>query len=167
MQYYYLGLGSNLDPYTNVPRMLEALQGLTPELVVSSIIGSQPKGMISNKRFLNLAARIQSELSPEALKAQFNAIEGLLGRDRTDPNRSFKDRTADIDILFHTPLTVKYIPLQELPPEPYLSRPMVELLYFLGISCDAPRPYFQQTEHVLFRRQEIGDAPIWLDVVEA
>jgi 2-amino-4-hydroxy-6-hydroxymethyldihydropteridine diphosphokinase len=167
MQYYYLGLGSNIDPFNNVPRMLEALQGLSPQLAISTIIGSRPKGMISNNPFLNLAVRIQSDLSPEALKAQFNAIETALGRDRTDPNRSYKDRTADIDILFHTPLTQSHIPLQEFPPEPYLNRPLADLLYFLGIRCDAPKPQFDKVENVLFRDVKIGNHPIWLNLVEA
>lgn len=166
MQNYYLGLGSNIEPYTNVPRMLEALQRLSPELAVSSIISTQPKGIVTQKRFLNLAARIKSDLSPEALKAQFNTIERLLGRDRSDPNRSFKDRTADIDILFHTPISQQFIPLQELPPEPYLSRPMIELLHFLSIQCDAPKPIFPQTESVLLHGRSVGNGPMELQQVE-
>lgn len=166
MQYYYLGLGSNIDPYTNVPRMLEALQMISPELAISSIIYTQPKGIVTQKRFLNLAARIQSDLSPEALKARFNTIETVMGRDRSDPNRSFKDRTADIDILFHTSLVEQDIPLQTLPPEPYLNRPVVELLHFLGVKCDAPKPTFKQTENVLLRGRKVGNTPVWLDKVE-
>ncbi len=166
MQYYYLGLGSNIEPRINVPRMLEALQALSPELAISSIISTQPKGMVTQKRFLNLAARIQSELSPKALKAQFNAIETAMGRDRSDPDRSYKDRTADIDILFYTPLSQRHIPLALLPPEPYLSRPIVELAHFLGLSCDAPKPVFPKTENVSLQGRQIGDEPISLHVVE-
>ena len=55
--------------------------------------------MNTKRDFLNALFIIQTSMSAEQLKQEFNRIEEALGRDRSDPQRSFKDRTIDIDIL--------------------------------------------------------------------
>jgi 2-amino-4-hydroxy-6-hydroxymethyldihydropteridine diphosphokinase len=156
---YYLGLGSNLSPHTNVVEMLKALMDLSDEVIISRVIQTQPAGFPSEKIFLNLAARIQSELEPEALKQRFNQIEIDLGRDRTDPNRKLKDRVADIDILFYTRPEVTQVEARELPPEPYLRAPVVELLDHLEVQHLVISPEMPEGVELELDGKKIGKTP--------
>ena len=62
-------------------------------------IVTQPVDMKTNHPFLNALFTLDTELTAEQLKRQFNQIEETLGRDRSDPMSSVKDRPIDIDIL--------------------------------------------------------------------
>ena len=55
--------------------------------------------------FLNAAASIQTDLSPQALNAWLHALEDAHGRDRSGPR--FSDRTLDIDVVFYGDLVVE------------------------------------------------------------
>lgn len=97
--WYLCGLGSNIRPWENLPRALDRLVRKTGRLRVSPIIATPPYGIDSDRGFLNALVVLQSPLPEAALKDWFNGIEEALGRDRSDPASSHKDRTIDIDIL--------------------------------------------------------------------
>lgn len=99
MAYYYLSLGTNIDPEVNSVKMLNLLLQEFGALVSYPFIYTQPEKIESPHIFINSVAIILSSLDGTALKARLNAFEISLGRDRDDPNRSIKDRPADIDIL--------------------------------------------------------------------
>ncbi|MEA5466135.1 2-amino-4-hydroxy-6-hydroxymethyldihydropteridine diphosphokinase [Leptothoe sp. PORK10 BA2] len=96
---YLIGIGSNLDPHSNVSRALQSLLPSVERCIVSRAIQTSAVGMETDFPFINLAAYIETSLDAVALKARFNAIETSLGRDRTDPLCKVKDRPIDLDIL--------------------------------------------------------------------
>ena len=96
---YLCSLGSNIEPELHFSRAKHYLAKLADELEFSRDIATQPVGMKTNHPFLNALFILETALTPSALKAEFNQIEVLLGRDRSDPLCSVKDRPIDIDIL--------------------------------------------------------------------
>lgn len=99
VSYYYLALGSNLSPARNIARGLSLLQAQFNYLLVWPVVETPPTAMKSDKHFYNTLVIVRSALSPATLKAQCNQIETALGRDRSDPLSSQKDRPLDIDVL--------------------------------------------------------------------
>ncbi len=95
-----IAIGSNIDPETNIPRILWRLLDHFAPLYLSRILRTDPVGIHSRAQFLNLAVFISTEHSVAQLKTLTNTIETRLGRDRADPGHSRKDRPADLDILF-------------------------------------------------------------------
>ncbi|MEN0003215.1 MAG: 2-amino-4-hydroxy-6-hydroxymethyldihydropteridine diphosphokinase [Bacteroidota bacterium] len=133
--FYFVSLGSNIRPTYHVPQMLEHLLAISPQLDISTIGKTTPAGMLSTEHyFLNLAVRIQTAHSPEALKKVFNAIEVKLGRDRSDPLSKKKDRPADLDILFQLQAGQQEVPLALMPPEPYVRPFVLELMDYLDMN---------------------------------
>ncbi len=96
---YYLSLGSNLAPTEHIARALRELSERYGTVLVLPIVRTQPCAINSNNGFLNTIAVISSDESSTALKSWLNRLEMEHGRDRSDPQRSHKDRTLDIDIL--------------------------------------------------------------------
>ncbi|UTW10561.1 2-amino-4-hydroxy-6-hydroxymethyldihydropteridine diphosphokinase [Marinobacterium rhizophilum] len=97
--YYYLSVGSNIDPEINIARCLEILLENFATAVVYPCTYTQPECIITDRVFINTLLVIRSNLDPVSLKAFFCSVEERLGRDRTDSERSRKDRTCDIDII--------------------------------------------------------------------
>ncbi len=97
--YYYLSIGSNIDPRTNASKIIRQLADNFGPLISYPFLSNAPLHIPSKRRFLNSVAILKSDQPPESVKAILNRIEITLGRDRSDPERSLKDRTADIDIL--------------------------------------------------------------------
>ncbi len=102
--YYYLSIGTNIEPEMNAVRISTALAHAFGQFALYPFIYTAPVNMQSKKVFLNSLAIIHSDLDAKAVKHELNIIEMQLGRDRQDPMRSEKDRTADIDILAAHPL---------------------------------------------------------------
>ncbi len=93
----YLLLGSNVEAERNLPAAVALLRehGL---VAVSAAYETAPVGTGHVEPFLNAAALIETELSPEAVKRDVCAgIEHALGRVR-DPADKFGPRTIDLDI---------------------------------------------------------------------
>ncbi len=130
---HFLGIGSNLRPNESFPKIVDELLRLGPRLAVSRVIETEPVGLPSENQFLNGAAALWADLSPEQLKKACVAIEEKLGRDRTDPRRKFRDRPADIDILFSLDPSNPSVPWASLPKQSYIRLPLLELLFHLGL----------------------------------
>jgi 2-amino-4-hydroxy-6-hydroxymethyldihydropteridine diphosphokinase len=96
----YVGLGSNLaDPRKQVIRALEALRGLPgTRLVVSSpLYRTQPLGEVVQPAFVNAAAGLLTQATPEELLAALRALERELGRE--PPRERWGPRVIDLDLL--------------------------------------------------------------------
>lgn len=95
----YLGLGSNMgDRRAHLAwalRRLDQEYGLTG---VSSVWETEPVGYRDQGRFLNLVARVETEVAPRPLLDRLRTLEAERGRERT-----FRDapRTLDIDVLLY------------------------------------------------------------------
>lgn len=97
----YLGLGSNLgDREANIRSALAAIGRLDKcELIrSSSLYETDPVGIREQPDFLNAAAEIRTELTPEELLTALREVELATGREKT-----FKwgPRIIDIDILLY------------------------------------------------------------------
>lgn len=97
--YHYISVGSNIDPEVNIVRCLETLLARFGNVFIYPCTYTQPVNIVTDKRFINTLGVIRSDLSPRRLKQVFCEIEEALGRDRADVERSYKDRTCDIDII--------------------------------------------------------------------
>ena len=96
---FLMGIGSNIKPHENLVAIIDQLLEHFPRITLSRVLMLPPIGMNSQHDFLNVVVFIETEITEDKLKDICNAIEVNLGRDRTDPTRKTKDRTADLDIL--------------------------------------------------------------------
>jgi len=99
MRRVYLSLGSNLgDRAGYLRRALEMLAGLpgTRVAAASSMLETPPWGKTDQPAFLNMAAELDTSLTPEELLAETRKIENALGRQRTE---HWGPRTLDLDLL--------------------------------------------------------------------
>lgn len=99
-----LSLGSNLDPERHLRAAIDALRARFDELMVSAVYRFPAVGY-AGADFLNAAAVLRTDLSPEALNAWLHALEDAHGRDRSGPR--YSDRTLDIDIVLYDDLVVE------------------------------------------------------------
>jgi 2-amino-4-hydroxy-6-hydroxymethyldihydropteridine diphosphokinase len=112
----YLGLGSNIDPGKNITSGIAALREKFGRVDLSPAYQTPAFGF-EGEDFINLAARIETELSPLELKEFLHDLEDRHQRNRDAPK--FSDRTLDIDILLYDDLYLV---------SPALSLPRGEIL---------------------------------------
>ncbi len=98
----YIGLGSNLGrPRETIERAL-ALLGEHESIRltgISSLRETDPVGYLDQPRFLNGAARLETELSARELLGVLLDVERTLGRVRDGPR--YGPRTIDLDLLLY------------------------------------------------------------------
>lgn len=102
----YIALGANLgDPVATVNAAFAALAALpqTRLLATSALYRTAPVGITEQPEFINAAARVDTELAPEALLDQLLAIEQQFGRIRGERNGP---RTLDLDVLLYDDLVL-------------------------------------------------------------
>ncbi len=129
---YILGIGSNINPEANITQIISLLLTAFPHLALSRVIKIPPVGMNSQHYFLNVAVYIETALSNNELKLLCNKIETQLGRDRNDPASKTKDRTADLDILFHAKSAADLLtPVNRITDEYFLYPILEELIAYL------------------------------------
>jgi 2-amino-4-hydroxy-6-hydroxymethyldihydropteridine diphosphokinase len=96
----YLLLGSNIgDREQHIHHGVEQIRALAGNIVtISSFYETEPWGVTDQTDYLNAAALIETELTPEKLFHRLKSIEA--GEGRTD-QKKYAPRTLDIDILFY------------------------------------------------------------------
>jgi 2-amino-4-hydroxy-6-hydroxymethyldihydropteridine diphosphokinase len=124
----YLGLGSNIDATAHIRSGIEALREAFSPVELSPIYRAPAVGFHGND-FINLVARIETELTPLDLKRFLHALEDRHGRDRAQPK--FSDRTLDIDILLYDDLYLLSpeleIPRDEILTAAHVLKPLADL----------------------------------------
>ena len=99
----YLGLGSNVDPEANLRAAVDELRKRFRQVVLSPVYQSAAVGFEGDD-FLNLVARVESDLGPREVIVEIEAIHDLAGRRRSsDP---FGPRVIDVDLLLYGDLVV-------------------------------------------------------------
>jgi len=93
---YYLSLGSNINPESNIDLGISQLSKILTETECSSIHQTQAEGFEGDD-FLNLIFSGVSSLAFEDLNKKLKDIEDSSGRDRNA--KKFSSRTLDIDIV--------------------------------------------------------------------
>ena len=102
MKIIFLGIGTNLG---NREKNLEqAVARIGRVLISSSIFQTEPWGFQSEKDFLNMAVKIETELAPHVLLEKIQAIESVMGRVRGPEH--FSSRLIDIDILLYDDIII-------------------------------------------------------------
>jgi 2-amino-4-hydroxy-6-hydroxymethyldihydropteridine diphosphokinase len=96
----YLALGSNLgDRTAHLRKALERLEAAEVRIVRrSSVYETEPRELLDQPWFLNMALESETALFPMQLLARIQNIEIELGRQRRTPKGP---RTIDIDILLY------------------------------------------------------------------
>ena len=99
MKNIYLGIGSSLGKREeNLYRAINYIAELIgPPEAISSIYETEPWGFRSDDLFLNIVAKVESQLPPHELLEATMLIERKMGRVRGDDK--YSSRNIDIDIL--------------------------------------------------------------------
>ena len=97
--YFYLSLGSNIDPERSAVQMTLHLCQKFGVIALYPFRYTEPESIESEGLFVNSLAVVQAVMPTSVVKLKLNQIETAMGRDRNDPLRSQKNRAADIDIL--------------------------------------------------------------------
>ncbi len=127
----FIGLGSNQgDSLGYLRSALEALEAMPGIRVVScsGIYRTRPVGDVPQPDFLNMAARLEVDLAPEALLERMLEVERGLGRVRTV---RWGPRTIDIDLLLQEDHVVSgqrlTLPHPELANRGFVLAPLAEI----------------------------------------
>jgi 2-amino-4-hydroxy-6-hydroxymethyldihydropteridine diphosphokinase len=128
----YVGLGANLgDREGSLRRALVLLAEETGIVVaaVSTFRETEPVGYLDQPRFVNAAARLETELTPRGLLAALLEVERKLGRDRSGPR--FGPRKVDLDLLLFDELELDEegltVPHPRLHERAFVLEPLAEL----------------------------------------
>jgi 2-amino-4-hydroxy-6-hydroxymethyldihydropteridine diphosphokinase len=126
----YLSLGSNIAPADNLTGAIRLLANLTDLIAVSSVWETAPLGGNHQPFYLNAAAIVQTEKTPQRLKTEvLDFIEQTLGRERQADK--FAPRTIDIDIMLFNDqifdMGHRHIPDAELVERAFVALPMAEI----------------------------------------
>lgn len=125
-----IALGSNLDPELHLRAAVLRLTGLCHVLAVSPVYSSAPVDTSDQPPFLNAAAAIETNLTPEVLKTEvLERIEQELGRVR-DADK-FGPRTIDLDLAFYDDVVLTldqgHIPHRDVLLYPHVARPLADI----------------------------------------
>ena len=128
MSIVYLGLGSNIDARNNISSGIDTLRQAFGRVECSPVYQTPAFGFEGDD-FINLVARVETEMSPLELKSFLTGLEDRHGRDRQSPK--FSDRTLDIDTLLYDDLYLLSpalnIPHDEILEAVHVLKPLAEL----------------------------------------
>ena len=104
----YLSLGTNLgDRPKNLSSALKLIGKKVGTVVsISDVMETDPWGFDSSNRFLNMVAKVETNLQPFDVLHATQEIERKLGRTKKTVNREYHDRLIDIDILLYDNLAM-------------------------------------------------------------
>ena len=124
----WLGLGSNVNAETNIRAAIGALDERFDAVELSPAYASTSVGFEGDD-FINLVARVETDMSPLELRQYLRDLEDHYGRKRDVPK--FSDRSLDIDILLYDDLVVLSpvleIPRAEITKYAHVLKPLVDL----------------------------------------
>ena len=124
----WLGLGSNVLAETHIRAGIDALEKDFQNVVLSPVYASTAVGFDGDD-FINLVARVETELHPMELREYLRDLEDRFGRKRDVAK--FSDRSLDIDILLYDDLVllspVLEIPRAEILKFPHVLKPLADL----------------------------------------
>ena len=124
----WLGLGSNVNSDAHIRAGINALKKDFENVSLSPAYTSKSVGFDGDD-FINLVARVETELLPLELRQYLRDLEDGYGRKRDVPK--FSDRSLDIDILLYDDLVllspVLQIPRPEIMKFSHVLKPLTDL----------------------------------------
>ena len=126
MHKVYVGIGSNIDPVSNIRNCIKSLKESFTKLNLSPVYESSSMGF-DGPNFYNLVAYFETKIELKSLKKVLNEIESKNGRSLGEVK--FSSRTLDIDILYFDNLidTEMNIPRGEIVKFDFVLRPLYDL----------------------------------------
>ena len=141
----WLGLGSNINADANIRASIGELLENFDQVTLSPVYTSTSVGFSGNN-FINLVARIETDLHPLELREYLRDLENRYGRKRDVPK--FSDRLLDIDILIYDDLVLR---------SPVLEIPRAEILKFSHVL----KPLADLDPDLLHPTVQLPMAEIW------
>ena len=122
----YLSLGTNMgDRPKNLSQAMELIAREVGTVeAASDVIETEPWGFDSGNAFLNMVAKVETELEPIDALHVTQDIEKRLGRSEKSVNGVYHDRIIDIDLLMYDDLIMN-TPQLTLPHPLMRQRPFV------------------------------------------
>jgi len=124
----YVSIGSNINREESIRGALQELSAAFGPLICSNVYETEAIGF-EGDAFYNLVVGLDTELSVDALKAEFDRIEKLYGR--TAASRRFAPRTLDLDLLLYGDLVdttgTHDIPRKEINEYAFVLLPLSEI----------------------------------------
>ncbi|MBN2339359.1 MAG: 2-amino-4-hydroxy-6-hydroxymethyldihydropteridine diphosphokinase [Acidobacteria bacterium] len=125
----WISAGSNVgDRWAQLGRAIAALEACGRVIAVSSCYETEPVGYGDQPWFLNLAAGLETRLTPHQLLSFCQSIELAQGRVRPFPNAP---RTLDLDILLYGDLILDLpdlvLPHPRLADRRFVLEPLAEI----------------------------------------
>ncbi|GMR14774.1 MAG: 2-amino-4-hydroxy-6-hydroxymethyldihydropteridine diphosphokinase [Gammaproteobacteria bacterium] len=117
----WLGLGSNINAQAHIRAAIDELARKFVNVELSPTYASAAVGFDGND-FINLVAKVETDMSPLELRRYLRDLEDRYGRKRDVPK--FSDRSLDIDILLYDDLVLL---------SPVLEIPRAEILRFAHV----------------------------------
>jgi 2-amino-4-hydroxy-6-hydroxymethyldihydropteridine diphosphokinase len=156
----YLSVGSNMgDREGLLKNAVELLRDYSEILIenISSIYETDPVGYTDQPLFLNLAIKLKTTLSPQALLSKMHEVESKLDRKRI---QKWGPRTIDLDILLYNSVSIQTDVL-EIPHPRMLERAFV-LIPLSEIASDDVYPDQTISLHqVLCEQRDKEGVRIW------
>lgn len=129
MDRIFIGIGSNIEPETNVERALEIISDQFTIVGISTFYQTEPIERPEQENYYNGVIEISADFSPVRLHEILTDIEIDLGRIRT-PDK-FAPRTIDLDILIYGNIVIEngriLIPDPDVLTRSFISHPIAEL----------------------------------------
>ena len=121
MSIAWLGLGSNVNAENHIRAGIKELEDKFENVSLSPVYTSTAVGFDGDD-FINLVARVETEMHPLELREYLRNLEDRYGRKRNVPK--FSDRVLDIDILLYDDLVMR---------SPVLEMPRGEIMKFAHV----------------------------------
>jgi 2-amino-4-hydroxy-6-hydroxymethyldihydropteridine diphosphokinase len=137
----YLALGTNVgERRENLEATLLQLPPNVAPTVVSRLYETAPAYVLDQPRFLNIAVKAQTTLSPADLLVYLKQLEEHIGRQTTV---RYGPREIDIDIIFYDELVIELPNLQI--PHPRLAERGFVLRPLADIGAELTHPTLKRT----------------------
>lgn len=124
----WLGLGSNVNAEAHIRGGIRELEQKFDNVGLSPVYTSTAVGFEGND-FINLVARVDTDMQPTELRRYLRDLEDRYGRKRDVPK--FSDRSLDVDVLLYDDLVllspILEIPRAEIVKFAHVLKPLAEL----------------------------------------
>ena len=124
----WLGLGSNVNAEAHIRGGIAELEKEFGKVSLSPVYTSTAVGFEGDD-FINLVARVETDMQPTELRRYLRDLEDRYGRKRDVPK--FSDRSLDVDVLLYDDLVllspILEIPRAEIMKFAHVLKPLAEL----------------------------------------